>query len=78
MTRTWTWAALESPIFRELWIAALVSGTCVAAHDTAATWMINILTSSPFLISLLSTVAALPFFLSAAKYLLFHASSFQE
>jgi hypothetical protein len=48
-------AALENPIFRELWIAALVSGTCVAAHDTAATWMLNMLSPSPFMISLLST-----------------------
>jgi MFS family permease len=62
-TRTSTWAALENPIFRELWIAALVSGTCVAAHDTAATWMMNMLAPSPFLISPLSTVASLPFFL---------------
>ena len=57
------WAALANPIFRKLWIAAVVSGTCVAAHDTAATWMMNMLTPSPFLISLLSTVASLPFFL---------------
>jgi MFS family permease len=35
----------------------------VAAHDTAATWVMNTLTPSPFLISLLSTVASLPFFL---------------
>jgi MFS family permease len=57
------WAALANPIFRKLWIAAVISGTCVAAHDTAATWMMNVLTPSPFLISLLSTVASLPFFL---------------
>jgi hypothetical protein len=38
MTRTSTWAALGNPMFRQLWIAALISGTCVAAHDTAATW----------------------------------------
>src|SRR5262249_39081067 len=41
----------------------VISGTCVAAHDSAATWMMNIFTGSPFLISLLSTVASLPFFL---------------
>jgi predicted MFS family arabinose efflux permease len=41
----------------------MISGTCVAAHDTAAMWMMNVLTPSPFLISLLSTVASLPFFL---------------
>jgi predicted MFS family arabinose efflux permease len=54
---------LGNPIFRKLWIAAIISGTCVAAHDTAATWVMNTLTPSPFLISLLSTVASLPFFL---------------
>ena len=35
----------------------------MAAHDSAATWMMNISTGSPFLISLMSTVASLPFFL---------------
>ena len=58
-----TWSALGNPVFRKLWIAAVISGTCVAAHDTAAMWMMNMLTPSPFLISLLSTVASLPFFL---------------
>jgi predicted MFS family arabinose efflux permease len=58
-----TWSALANPAFRKLWIAGVVSGTCVAAHDTAATWMMNMLSPSPFLISLLSTVASLPFFL---------------
>ena len=58
-----TWAALRNPAFRRLWIATLISGTCVAAHDSAATWMMNVATRSPFLISLMSTVASLPFFL---------------
>jgi len=57
-----TWAALGNPVFRKLWIATVISGTCVAARDTAATWMMNMLTPSPFLISVLSTVASLPFF----------------
>jgi MFS family permease len=56
-----TWSALRNPTFRNLWIASLVSGTCVAAHDMAATWVMNTLTASPFLISLMSTVASLPF-----------------
>ena len=63
MTRTSTWAALGNPMFRQLWIVALISGTCVAAHQTAAAWMMKMLTPSPLLISLLSTVASLPFFL---------------
>jgi MFS family permease len=56
-----TWSALRNSTFRKLWIASLVSGTCVAAHDTAATWVMNTLTASPFLISVMSTVASLPF-----------------
>src|ERR1700732_4258238 len=58
-----TWTALRNPTFRKLWVATVISGTCVAAHDGAATWMMNAFTGSPFLISLLSTVASLPFFL---------------
>jgi hypothetical protein len=30
------------PAFRKPWIAAVISGTCVAAHDSAATWTMNI------------------------------------
>jgi MFS family permease len=58
-----SWAALRNPDFRKLWIATVLSGTCVAAQDNAVTWMMNTLTESPFLISLMSTVASLPFFL---------------
>jgi MFS family permease len=63
MNKSSTWTALRNPAFRRLWIATVISGTFVAAHDSAATWTINILTGSPFLISLMSTVASLPFFL---------------
>src|SRR5215831_3558957 len=63
MNQSSTWMALRNPVFRKLWIATVISGTCVAAHDSAATWMISVSTGSPFFISLLSTVASLPFFL---------------
>jgi len=58
-----SWTALSNPTFRRLWIASVISGTCVAAHDNAATSLMNTLAGSPFLISLMSTVASLPFFL---------------
>jgi MFS family permease len=58
-----SWIALRNPIFRRLWIASVISGTCVAAHNTAASYLMNTLASSPFLISFISTVASLPFFL---------------
>src|SRR6201987_1958996 len=63
MNKSSTWMALRNPAFRNLWIATVISGTCVAAHDSAATWMMNMFTGSPFLISLMSTLASLPFFL---------------
>ena len=63
MTKTSTWTALRNPAFRKLWLASLISGTCVAAHDTAATWTMNMLTNSSLPLSLMSTVASLPFFL---------------
>jgi MFS family permease len=63
MSNTSLWTSLRNPVFRRLWIASLISGICVSAHDTAATWVMNMLTPSMFLISVMSTVAALPFFL---------------
>src|SRR4051794_26817118 len=63
MNATSAWTALRNPVFRKLWLASVVSGCCVAAHDMAATWVMNTLTPSPVLLSLLSTAAALPFFL---------------
>jgi MFS family permease len=63
MNKSSTWTALRNPAFGKLWIATVISGTCVAAHDSAATWMMNVSTGSPFFISPISTVASLPFFL---------------
>jgi len=63
MSSTSLWTSLKNPVFRRLWIASVVSGICVSAHDTVATWVMNTLTPSMFLISVMSTVAALPFFL---------------
>jgi mRNA interferase RelE/StbE len=39
MNKSSTWTALRNLAFRKLWIATVISGTCVAAHDSAATWM---------------------------------------
>src|ERR1700738_710708 len=63
MTKSSTWTALQNPAFRRLWIATVISGTCEAAHYSAATWMMNVVTGSPVLISLMATVGSLPFFL---------------
>jgi MFS family permease len=58
-----SWAALRNPAFRKLWTAAVISGICVAAHDNAATWMMNASGGSPLLLSLMSTLASLACFL---------------
>jgi MFS family permease len=63
MNKSSTWTALRNPAFRRIWIATVISGTCVAAHNSAATWMMNVVKGSPLLISLMATVASLPFFL---------------
>jgi MFS family permease len=63
LNKSSSFAALQNPAFRKLWFAILLSGTCVAAQDTAAAWTMNMLGSSGFLLSLISTVASLPFFL---------------
>jgi len=59
---TSTFTALRNPVYRRLWLASVISGTCVAAHDCAATWSMSRVSSSPLFLSLMSTVASLPFF----------------
>jgi MFS family permease len=56
-------SALLNRTFRRIWLASLVSGTAVAAHETAATWMMNLMSPSGFSISLMASLASLPFFL---------------
>ena len=60
---TSVWLALKNRVFCGLWLASVVSGVCVAAHDTAATWLMNSSGASPLLLSLMATAASLPFFL---------------
>ena len=56
-------SALQNGVFLRIWLASLVSGTAGAAHDTAATWMMNLMSPSGFFISLMASLASLPFFL---------------
>jgi MFS family permease len=51
---------LRRPLFRDRWIAALLSNTGSWMQDTAATWLMASLTTSPFLIALMQTAASLP------------------
>jgi MFS family permease len=59
-SKTSTWTALRNPVFRRLWLAMVISGSCIAAHNTAVYWTLNSLGASTVLISLMATVSALP------------------
>ena len=59
--KTSTWLALRNPVFRRLWLAMVVSGSCIGAHNTAVYWALNSLGASTVLISLMATVSALPY-----------------
>src|ERR1700749_3808419 len=58
-----TWTSLGNPAFRRLWLANVISGAAVAAHGTAAFWVLNSLgkSDSTLLLSLMATLSSLPF-----------------
>jgi MFS family permease len=54
------WEPLRRPVFRDRLVASIISNTGSWMQDTAGTWLMTALTSSPLLISLMQTAAALP------------------
>jgi MFS family permease len=59
------WSPLRQPIYRALWLAALVSNLGTWMHEAAGAWMMTTLAPSPLLVALMQTAASLPFFLLA-------------
>src|SRR6201996_5743690 len=53
-------APLKIPLFRDRWIASTVSSVGTWMQDTAGTWLMTALTTSPLLIALMQTAASLP------------------
>ncbi len=51
---------LKIPLFRDRWIASTVSSVGTWMQDTAGTWLMTVLTTSPLLIALMQTAASLP------------------
>ncbi len=51
---------LQEPLFRDRWIASVVSNVGGWMQDTAGTWLMTVLTTSPLLIALMQTAASLP------------------
>jgi MFS family permease len=59
--KTSTWFALRNAIFRRLWLAMVVSGSCIGAYNTAVFWALHSLGAKIVLLSLMATVSALPY-----------------
>jgi len=57
------WAPLGEPLFRSLWIAAVISYTGTWMQNVGAGWLMTQLTISPLMVSLVQGAAAIPVFL---------------
>ncbi len=57
------WSPLGEPIFRSLWIAAVVSYTGTWMQNVGAGWLMTQLSSSPLMVGLVQAAAAIPVFL---------------
>ncbi|MGB8060437.1 MAG: MFS transporter [Candidatus Sulfotelmatobacter sp.] len=57
------WEPLREPLFRSLWIAAVVSYTGTWMQNVGAGWLMTQLTTSPLMVSLVQAAAAVPVFL---------------
>jgi MFS family permease len=62
MAKISTWTAFRNPAFKRLWLANLISGSAIAAHGTAAFWVLNSLakSESTLLLPLMATLSSLP------------------
>src|SRR5215470_17524927 len=58
-------APLREPLFRSLWIAAVISYTGSWMQNVATGWLMSTLTSSPMWVSLVQVALSLPVFLIA-------------
>lgn len=62
-TDTHALAPLRRPVFAMLWVAWLVANSCALISDMTSAWLMASLTSSPTLVALVQTAAALPILL---------------
>src|SRR5579863_6846608 len=56
------WEPLREPLFRSLWIAAVISYTGTWMQNVGAGWLMTQLTTSPLMVSLVQAAAAIPVF----------------
>jgi|SRR5579862_2945132 len=57
------WEPLREPLFRSLWIAAVVSYSGTWMQNVGAGWLMTQLTDSPLMVGLVQAAAAVPVFL---------------
>jgi MFS family permease len=57
------WAPLREPLFRSMWLAAIVSYIGTWMQAVGAGWMMTVLTMSPLMVGLVQAAVALPVFL---------------
>jgi MFS family permease len=57
------WSPLGEPLFRSLWMAAVISYTGTWMQNVGAGWLMTELTTSPLMVSLVQAAAAVPVFL---------------
>src|SRR5579863_8708521 len=57
------WEPLREPLFRSLWIAAVISYTGTWMQNVGAGWLMTQLSTSPLMVSLVQAAAAIPVFL---------------
>jgi MFS family permease len=57
------WSPLREPLFRSLWIAAVISYTGTWMQNVGAGWLMTQLTVSPLMVSLVTAATTLPVFL---------------
>ena len=56
-------APLSEPLFRSLWIAAVISYTGTWMQNVGAGWLMTQLSASPFMVGMVLTAATVPVFL---------------
>jgi MFS family permease len=59
------WQPLSRPLFRSLWIAAIVSNMATWMHDVGAAWLMTTLAPSPLMVSMVQASTSLPLFVLA-------------
>ena len=59
------WSPFQIRVFRNIWLAGLISNIGTWMHDVGAGWLMTSLTASPVMVAMIQTATALPIFFLA-------------